>query len=73
MIFCVGDLVKSRHDEHGIGVIVESRLSVGTSSTHMQHMRDIYPNVYYVYFSKWGKLGPYYSGELEKISQAIES
>lgn len=69
MILTVGDLVKSRLSDLGVGVVVQSSVCNDTESSHVQHMRDIYPKVYYVYFSARGKLGPYYSGELEKISQ----
>lgn len=57
--FNLGDLVQSKTDGR-VGVVVESRPSNdGLASLHMKHIKDCYPDVYYVMFPNDSRSGPF--------------
>ena len=72
MQLSIGDLVVCREKGPKIGLVVDKRISTEglTNSMHVRHMLNSYSQVYYVYFSGEGKLGPYHETEL-KIQQSV--
>lgn len=69
MNISIGDLVKYKKSEKGIGIVVDKRLSNQglLTSEHVRHILDVYPHVYYVYFSDVGRLGPFNEVELQHV------
>lgn len=62
----VGDLVTCRSNGAKIGIVVDRKLSCSglMISEHARHMLNVYPHVYYVYFSGEGKTGPHHETEV---------
>ena len=68
---CVGDLVESRRDGK-VGVVVDAvPPNQGMTSMHMRHVLTSYHDVYYVFFSDEGKVGPFHVTELA-LKQAVK-
>lgn len=67
MNYNIGDLVTCRSHGEKIGLIVDKRISnEGVSfSMHTRHVLNLYPSVYYIFFSGEGKTGPYLESELK--------
>jgi hypothetical protein len=75
----IGDLVISRIHRKKIGIVVDKKDSNAglSSSMHVRHMINIYPQVFYVYFSDEGRVGPIYQTDLSlqqtcQIESSIE-
>jgi hypothetical protein len=66
MHISIGDLVLSRNHGKKIGIVVDKRISNEglTSSMHVRHMINSYPQVFYVYFSEEGRVGPLHETDL---------
>ena len=67
MRYQVGDLVVKRTDDTRFGVVVQvdkaNSRSLMISRHSQQHLKNA-PDIYYVFFSKTGYEGPYYTSEL---------
>lgn len=62
----IGDLVVSKIHRKKMGIVVDKRIANEglTSSRHVSHMINIYPQVFYVYFSDEGRVGPIHQTDL---------
>jgi hypothetical protein len=62
----IGDLVNCRNHDKKLGLVVEKKPSNEglTHSKHVQHLINVYQNVYYVYFCDEGKTGPHHESDL---------
>lgn len=68
----IGDLVKCRGHGQKIGIVVDRKHSNSglANSMHVRHMINVLPQVYYVFFSEEGKVGPIYETDLT-LQQSI--
>lgn len=73
MNISLGDLVKLRNSAD-LGIVVDVKpCNEGLDSAHISHVRKVYPSVFYVYFSKLGKRGPYYEADLSLYQSAYQT
>jgi hypothetical protein len=66
MHISIGDLVISKIHRKKLGIVVDKKVSNEglISSMHVRHMINIYPQVFYVYFSDEGRVGPIHQTDL---------